>query len=331
MRFRRTWVASGPKGSVVTFTVGAVGTAGLLKATINAGIDPQTGQPSAAMSATAKWWVPTTVKALEVGCVGETTQSDPTYGSTAITNAVVRDLDALAGGAISGPLVFPDGAGEFSLTQAARGSAGAGNAAVVKAQAGLSTNDGGTLTLSGGDRAGATKRQGDTRIDLGPVASGDGLSGKFKLLNGVSGSALELQYDDGSISTLAAMRVGGGDLGPRLIVAQEVGFTNQFGSRPIAITNPGASYAIDWSKGNVRDLGPLAADINPLTFTGNVDGFIYTISFVQDGIGGWAVTWHTSFKFGLISNTVDGTVSKVTVFQFLSRGGNLVALNRNVY
>ncbi len=325
-----TLVTSGPKGSVCTFTVGAAGTAGILQATINAGIDPQTEKPSAAMTATAKWFVPTTVKGLEVGCIGEEMQSDPTYGSAAIVNTAVRALDALAGGAISGSLTFPDGAGKFTVTQAARATAGVGNAAHIQGQAGSGANAGAVMNIAGGDPGDAAHKSGEVVVDLGVVATGDGLTGGFNL-KAAGNTALTFVVDDGSISSLSGVRCSGGALAARLLISQEVGFTSQFGCRQPPLADPGVSAVIDWADGNTQRLGPISANCNPLTFTGAIDGYTYTLAILQDGVGGWAVTWGVSFKFGLFSNVVDVTASASTVWQFVSIGGNLVATTRNVY
>ncbi len=99
-----TLTTSGPKGSSVSGVVGAAGTAGLLQATVNAGIDPLTEQPSAAMTATAKWFVPTTIAGFEVGCVGEEMQSHSKFGSTGVVNAPIRALDAVSTAALAATL-----------------------------------------------------------------------------------------------------------------------------------------------------------------------------------------------------------------------------------
>ncbi len=325
-----TLTTSGPKGSSVSGVVGAAGTAGLLQATINAGIDPQTGQPSAAMTATAKWYVPTAVKGLEVGCVGEEMQSSPQYGSTAIVNAPIRALDAVAGGYLSDLIQFPDGANKFAIGQLSRANAGVGNAARLEAQAGSGPNDGGRIGISGGSPGDAAHKNGVVRIDLGPVASGDGLTTSLEI-NPDAGVALTLTYDGGSISSVPGVRCSGGVLSSRLLFGQEVGFESQFGCRQPALADPGAMAVIDWAKGNTQRLGPISANCNPLTFTGAIDGYLYTIAILQDGVGGWAVTWGTSFKFGLFSNVVDVTASASTVWQFVCIAGNLVATTRNVY
>ena len=92
-----TLVTSGAKGETVTFTSLAAGTGGLLKCTVNGGVDPQTGNPSTAMSATAKFFVPTAGGG-EVGVTGETTESHATHGSTGIINFAVRNV---AGSAVT--------------------------------------------------------------------------------------------------------------------------------------------------------------------------------------------------------------------------------------
>jgi hypothetical protein len=54
-----TLVASGPSGSICTFTSGIAGTAGILQCTINGGVNPTTGDVDATMTKRAKWQVKT--------------------------------------------------------------------------------------------------------------------------------------------------------------------------------------------------------------------------------------------------------------------------------
>lgn len=95
-----TLVTSGSKNESVQFVVLGLGTAGLLRSTVNHGVDPRTGNFSTAMSTTAKFFVETE-SGFEVGTAGEQLESDPTFGSTGITNAVVREVDAFASSAAS--------------------------------------------------------------------------------------------------------------------------------------------------------------------------------------------------------------------------------------
>lgn len=90
-----TLTPSGTKGETVTFTSGAAGTAGILSCTVNSGVDPQTGSPSTTMTATAKWYV-ALPDGGEVGCVNETTESDPTFGTAKLINRGLRRLGGVA-------------------------------------------------------------------------------------------------------------------------------------------------------------------------------------------------------------------------------------------
>jgi len=90
-----TLALSGPVNSVCTTTALAEGTAAGLKCTICGGIDPQTGQPSAAMSTVVKFYVPTSA-GYEVGFAGEKYESNSVYGATGIINAPIRGLSAIS-------------------------------------------------------------------------------------------------------------------------------------------------------------------------------------------------------------------------------------------
>ena len=90
-----TLVASGPSGSVCTFTSGAAGTAGLLQCTINGGVNPATGDVDLTMTKKAKWQVKTAA-GYDIGVVGEELEHNPTYGSTVIVNNIARNMLASA-------------------------------------------------------------------------------------------------------------------------------------------------------------------------------------------------------------------------------------------
>jgi hypothetical protein len=87
-----------PGAETTTFTAGAAGTAGILRARINNGRDLQTGETEeAATTSTAKWFVPSSGSALEVGAARENDQSDSTFGWTGIVNSAIRATAAFAG------------------------------------------------------------------------------------------------------------------------------------------------------------------------------------------------------------------------------------------
>lgn len=119
-----TLVQSGAKGETVTFNALGAGTALLLKATINSGVDPATGNPSSSMTATAKIYVPSAV-GLEVECVGENFESDSTYGTIVELNKAIRQLDSVTGSGSAWKLpakgvhltnvATPTGAGAFTV------------------------------------------------------------------------------------------------------------------------------------------------------------------------------------------------------------------------
>lgn len=96
---------SGIKGSTVTITSLGLGTAGVLSCTVNGGIDPQTGQSSPAMTATALFEV-LLANGGSVGVVGETTQRDGVFGSLVFLNQMARLIDATAT-TLGTPVVAP--------------------------------------------------------------------------------------------------------------------------------------------------------------------------------------------------------------------------------
>lgn len=128
-----TLVTSGPKGSTVTFTTGAAGTAGLLQCVVNGGLNPQTGAAEAAYTKRAKWCVLTAASNLEVGCVDEAFESDPTFGSTGIVNGAIRAVTAAVGvTSVSGSAPISSSGGAtptISISAASGGAAGSMSAA----------------------------------------------------------------------------------------------------------------------------------------------------------------------------------------------------------
>lgn len=139
-----TLVQSGSVGQNVAFTSLGAGTAMLLKAVINAGVDPQTGQSNATTtSGTVKVYVPTAA-GFEVGCAGERYESDSTFGATGIVNAGVRAVDSLAPGGIPVKIV------KAATTAALPANTRTGNVLTASANGALPAQDG--VTLSPGDR-----------------------------------------------------------------------------------------------------------------------------------------------------------------------------------
>jgi hypothetical protein len=87
-----TLTQSGSVGQTVSFMSLGEGTALILQVTVNNGIVRDRPDP-VATSNTVKVFVPT-AEGFEVGCAGETYESDATYGSTGILNAPIRNLNA---------------------------------------------------------------------------------------------------------------------------------------------------------------------------------------------------------------------------------------------
>jgi hypothetical protein len=84
-----TLVQSGSVGQTVTFTSGVAGTALILRAEINGGVNLQTEQADTTTRATAKVYVPA-ANGREVCCVNEQLESSATYGWTGLVNAPIR-------------------------------------------------------------------------------------------------------------------------------------------------------------------------------------------------------------------------------------------------
>lgn len=102
-------------GDKVQLIGDVAGTAGLLRATINAGVGPDGNVQLELTTATVKWWVPA-ANGLEVGCAGEGFESDPAYGTTKVVNAAIRG--AGAGPSNAGPLVTTSDGSTVSLAPA---------------------------------------------------------------------------------------------------------------------------------------------------------------------------------------------------------------------
>jgi hypothetical protein len=85
-----TLVQSGSVGQTITFTAGATGTALIVAAQINGGINLQTEQADPTTRATGKVYVPTS-GGLEVACVNEQLESSASHGWTGVLNGAVRN------------------------------------------------------------------------------------------------------------------------------------------------------------------------------------------------------------------------------------------------
>jgi hypothetical protein len=89
-----TLAASGSVGQTATFTSGAAGTALIVQVVVNNGLTRGRTDPSGTTN-TVKVYVPTS-DGREVGAVGETFESDATFGTTALLNAPIRSLASLS-------------------------------------------------------------------------------------------------------------------------------------------------------------------------------------------------------------------------------------------
>lgn len=96
-----TLVQSGSVGQTVTFTSGVAGTALILRAEINGGVNLQTEQADTTTRATAKVYV-LAANGREVCCVNEQLESSATHGWTGLVNAAVRGSVSVNPASISG-------------------------------------------------------------------------------------------------------------------------------------------------------------------------------------------------------------------------------------
>jgi hypothetical protein len=135
-----TLVQSGSVGQTVTFTAGAAGTAGIIRAEINGGQDLQTGMASDNTRATGKWYV-VTADGLEVGCVNEQYESDATFGWTGIINTAIRSA------AINAPTSAPMLRARAATTGALPAYTRSGNVLTATSNGALSTQDGVALVV----------------------------------------------------------------------------------------------------------------------------------------------------------------------------------------
>lgn len=88
-----TLSTSGSLGQTATFTALGEGTALIVEVQVNNGLVRGRAEPAETTN-TAKVYVPTS-DGLEVGAVGETYESDPVYGTTALLNGPIRSLAQL--------------------------------------------------------------------------------------------------------------------------------------------------------------------------------------------------------------------------------------------
>jgi len=128
-----TLAQSGSVGQTVTCTALTAGTAAILRAKINNGINPSTDLPDPRnTNATGKFYVPTAA-GYAVGCVGEIVENNANFGWCGVINPILRAAPASAPVAsVSGtaPIVSSGGTTPaISITAASGASAGSMSAA----------------------------------------------------------------------------------------------------------------------------------------------------------------------------------------------------------
>lgn len=139
-----TLTQSGSVGQNISFTAGIEGTALILQAVINAGIDQETGLASVtATRARVKVYVPL-ADGGEVGCVGEEFESDATFGSTGIVNAGIRKAALLSPSGVPVKIV------RLATAAALPSNTRSGNVLTATANGALGTVGG--ATAASGDR-----------------------------------------------------------------------------------------------------------------------------------------------------------------------------------
>jgi hypothetical protein len=135
---------SGSVGQNVSSTSLGAGTALRLKATINGGVNLQTGLPDPdETTATVKIGVLTSA-GLWVGCAGEEMEHDATFGSTEVINSGVRAASALSPGGLAIKIV------KAATAAALPANTRSGNVLTANANGAFATVDG--VTISVGDR-----------------------------------------------------------------------------------------------------------------------------------------------------------------------------------
>jgi hypothetical protein len=267
-----TLTPSGSVGQIVTFTAGAAGTAGILKCTINGGVDPATGEVSAAMTTTGKWFVPA-ANMLEVICVDEQMESNSTFGWTEPINAAIRQA---AGGVGSGtvtevtvtaPLTVtsPTTTPALAITAASGGAAGSMSSAHY-------------TKLNNFSVSGTTPIQVATGTTT-PVVSIDAASG------GAAGSMSSAHYtklNNFSVSGTAPIQVATGTTTP--VVSIDAATASAAGSQSAAHFAKISSGVIEGGWADCRTTAALAANVYSATGNGSLTASSNGAMAAVDGV-----------------------------------------------
>mgnify|MGYP003146063013 CR=1 FL=1 len=111
-----------------------------------------------------------------------------------------------------------------------------------------------------------------------------------------------------------------------LSVAQEFTATQNFNATTLT---DASTIAWDASANQVTSV-TIAASRTMAAPTNLKDGGVYILKVIQDGTGGYTMSWNAVFKFaGATAPTVTATANSVDIFAFLSDGTNLFEVGRS--
>ena len=111
-----------------------------------------------------------------------------------------------------------------------------------------------------------------------------------------------------------------------LSLAQEFTKTQNFDATTLT---DGASISWDASANQVTSV-TIAGSRTMAATTNMVDGAVYVLTVIQDGTGGYTMSWNAVFKFaGATAPVVTATASARDTFVFISDGTNMYEIGRS--
>jgi hypothetical protein len=194
-----------------------------------------------------------------------------------------------------------------SITKRAGTGANVGAARSIAAQDGQNVaagtnNNGGNLVL----RSGA----------VGTGGSG-GTNGSVTIGTGALDRIQCTATDIGINANGTAIITGGLSVSANALVTGALGVGGQSSEAIDAISPFAASITIDATKGNHHEIATMTANITSLDMTGAVAGSMHTVETVNNGTGGFTITWAAKFKFGTTyTNQPHGDPSHRTTWLF---------------
>ena len=340
---------SGTKNSVCTTTALAAGTAAILKCVINGGIDPFTGAAKPEYVQTIKFFVPT-AGGYEVGCVGETNESDPEFGSLGIVNAAVRGVSAATSPVMGLPVRAASTANIASLSSASVSQDGitlvAGNRFLLKDQSTASQNGVYVVGTVGGGTAPLTRASDlDSSAECVPgvtfyVQEGTANEKTFWTLTTAlpitlgstsltfeqaTGGALPYAADSAATPDTLALRDASADIAFRDVALRNVNVSSDvnFTTSAADIIQPSANASL-----NIKVLDSSSA-LHLLSSTTYLDNIASTTKGVLTTGSDFQVqAYRTGLELSVVQNTGTGTetASPVTV---KAQAGRAVAAGTN--